>query len=109
MANGKYVVTKRQKPQVDIRDVKPTIAIMNLGLSFNGGSLSSEAVGAVWGAVIRAFEEAAHKAGLGFSWNGSASCRKPEVMARRIERDGLHVEMPPAAAAVDPVDRGSDV
>lgn len=99
MANGKHVVTGRQKARIDIRDVKPTIAIMSLEMAFNGGTLSSQVASDVWSPVVRAFEKAAHDAGLGFAWTGEVGCRKPEVIAKRIERQQLHVEMPQSPAA----------
>lgn len=81
----------KKKKRPDIRDVKPTTVIMNIGLKINGGTLSSPEINQVFGAVHRAFAEAAMKCGLGYSWIGEVGCTRPEVMQRTIERQNLHI------------------
>lgn len=87
----------------DIRDVRPTIVILDAKLTFNGGTLSSDQVGKVWIGMLKAFEKIAHEQGLGCTWMGELGCQRPEVMQRRIERLQLNIEKPPSTNAVDPV------
>ena len=84
----------------DIRDVKPTRVIMDIGLSIDGGTIGlSKELDAVLVATVRAFEVAAYAQGLGFAWSANVRCVMPKRMDARIAKQALCIEQPPSDPA----------
>jgi hypothetical protein len=89
---------KKKKTKPDIRDVKPTIVILEAKLTFNGGSLSTHPTGAIWLDVINAFEKSAAAHGLGCSWLGEVKCSQPRHIDAMIRRLDLNITQPTGRA-----------
>lgn len=96
---------RKATPRVDIRDQKATVIVLDARLSANGGKLDDDVV-VVWQAIKAALMQSAHGRGLAFTWTAELKCVNQKVMAARIERDELCIELPPA---VDAVAKGGDV
>jgi hypothetical protein len=90
-------MARRRSPHgPDIRDVKPTRVLMSVTLTIDGGTLSHQEISDVWMGLQHAFQTAAHKAGLGYSWAAELKCTTPTRMDATIKRFGYEVEFPPA-------------